>query len=246
VTVVSYRCWLLAITHSFRGVSKARPLGRKSHRFGMKHGIVVLLSAMLSLSGISTAQIVRSYGIKVGTSVSSQEWTYAIPFVHVAERVRWGVDLGCSVEFLNIPVLSVLVEAHYAQRGFSDEVTVSTVSNPEGIVRTTLSPRVDYLSLPVLAKVRVDLGNVSPYVVIGPRLDVLLSTKPEGYDVVLDKLKPTDLGITVGVGVEWTVSQSVRIGAEGAYCPGLRDVYSSDLLTVRNRSYHILLTINAI
>ena len=125
-------------------------------------------------------------------------------------------------------------------------MTVRTVSNPEGNGRTTLSPRVDYLSLPVLAKVRIDLGNLSPYAVIGPRLDLLLSTKPVGYDVVLDKLKPTDVGFTVGIGVEWTVSQSVRIGAEGAYCPGLRDVYSSDLLTVRNRSYHILLTISAI
>ncbi len=210
----------------------------------MKSVLKILALLLLTLTANGSSQLVRGYGIKAGAALAGQDWSYSVPVGNVASQTRWGVHVGPFVEFLNIPVLSVLVEAHYVQKGFSEELLVTTESSPEGIGTRTLSPRIDYLSVPLLAKARLDVGPVSPYVVAGPRFDILLSTKPDGYDAILNHIKSSDFGLTAGAGVEWAVTPSIRIGAEGRFSPGFQDVFNTPLLKVRNHSFEFLATIS--
>ena len=79
------------------------------------------------------------------------------------------------------------------------------VEKPEKVIgTTTVSNRLDYLSLPVLAKGRIDLKSLTPYVLAGIRFDHMLGYESEGdiFNQVFDAFDPTTIGGSVGAGVE--------------------------------------------
>jgi hypothetical protein len=146
------------------------------------------------------------------------------------------------LELLDIPILSALVEVQYTQKGMSESLPITTESQPEGTGEfITKRPRVDYLSIPVLAKVRFSMPVIVPYLVVSPRLDFLLSKKGEGYDAVINKFKTTGFGAALGVGVEVTSLLPISLLAEFRYNPSFDDAFSNSFLTVKNRSLDLLL-----
>jgi hypothetical protein len=146
------------------------------------------------------------------------------------------------VEWLDIPMFSFSSEVHYIQKGMKISVPVTTETNPDGTGDyRTFSPRVDYLSVPILAKARFVDGQLSPYIIAGPRVDFLLQTKGEGFQVILDKFEKVDFGATVGVGVEVKSFEPVHLGVEFRFSPSFKDGYSSAFTKVRNSSMEFLL-----
>jgi opacity protein-like surface antigen len=202
---------------------------------------IFLSIAFCFLIQTSEAQLIRSYGIKTGAVIAGQDWKYSSLGFTVADKMRWGFDFGCFVEWLNIPTVSIVSELHYVQKGFKEEVNVTTAASPDVVGTKELTPRVDYLSIPLLVKCRMDLPSFSPYVIVGPRYDVLITTKPEGFDVVLNHLRKSDIGITFGGGFECSIMPEVLLGMEYRYSMSLDDVYSTEVLKVRNRSMEFLL-----
>jgi hypothetical protein len=99
---------------------------------------------------------------------------------------------------------------------------------------------VDYLSVPVLAKVRLSFPAITPYLIAGPRADLLLSKKGDGFDAVIDKFKSTDVGGTFGLGVELHTLLPVGLLAEIRYNPSFRDAFKNEFLSVRNHSFDFL------
>jgi hypothetical protein len=167
----------------------------------------------------SIAQLLRSYGVKVGIVTARQHWAYSNPAdVPFDTKTRLGIDVGGYVEWFEIPFISVLTECHYVQKGLKDVVAV-TNENGIAIGMKEIIPQIDYLSLPLLVKLRIDLPQVTPYILAGWRYDVLLSTKAEGDEIVLNKLKKWDSGFTVGIGVESNIVSRIKIGLECRYSP---------------------------
>jgi hypothetical protein len=207
----------------------------------MKQKWFLVLAAFLSAASMTHAQLVRSYGIKLGTVAANQTWKYTgAPELTTSER--WGVTGGVYIELLDLPVIGVVGEIQYTQKGMKFSIPVTTASQPEGTGQfITLSPKVDYLSVPVLAKVRLPFPAISPYIIAGPRMDLLLSKHGDGFDAVVDEFKSSDVGATIGVGVELHTLLPVGILAEVRYNPSFRDSYTSNSLTVRNHSFDFLL-----
>ncbi len=193
------------------------------------------------LTTISYGQVIRGYGFKLGAVAANQTWQYtnwSVP----PKDYRWGFAASAYLELFDCVNFSALIEAQYSQKGFSETLPITTESQPDGTGEfITMAPRADYLSLPLLAKVQLPLSDWTPYLLAGPRLDILLSTKADEYSVIFDKLKTPEFGATVGVGVEFTSILPMAVLTEIRYNPSFVDAYSSNFLTVRNRSLDFLL-----
>jgi len=201
-----------------------------------KLAIVSLLIIQFS----STAQLVRTVGVKGGAVAAAQSWDLASPFSLDTER-RWGIDVGVFVEWLNMPVFSLSSELHYIQKGMKYSLPITTEEFPDGTGEYWIrSPRVDYLSIPLLGKARIPVEWLSPYVIAGPRVDFLLHTEGEGFEIVLDKFEKIDLGATIGVGLEVKVFDPAQLGIEFRFSPSFKDGYSSPYTKVRNSSLEFL------
>lgn len=199
---------------------------------------------ILAANSVAHSQLVRSYGVKLGAVSANQTWHYAF-FPDLATdwttNYRWGITGGVYVELLDIPLLSLVAELQYTQKGTRYPLPLTSVSQPDGTGQfKTLSPRVDYLSIPILAKLRLKSPFFTPYLIVGPRVDLLVFKRGDGFDQVIDRFKSTDVGGTIGVGVEIHTLLPVGLLAELRFNPSFRDSYNSEFLTVRNRSFDFL------
>lgn len=193
----------------------------------------ILLAIILGTS-ITEAQLIKAYGFKAGTVAATQSFDYSIN-VSIPTDNGWGIDVGGFVEFFHLPFFSLLTELHYTQKGFSTALMETTPAQPEGTGRyITIRPRTDYLSIPILAKLRFDNKPVTPYVFLGPRFDFLLSTESS-----LD-YSSTDVGATLGGGIQFSIISVPELLIEGRFSPSFRNVFQNQYLTVKNRSFEIL------
>jgi hypothetical protein len=199
-----------------------------------------IFALILAANSVAHSQLVRSYGIKFGAVSANQTWHYtSLP--DLTTNYRWGVTGGVYVELLDVPLVSLVAELQYTQKGMSYSLPLTTESQPLGTGQfSTLSPRVDYLSVPILAKFRLKSPFFTPYLIAGPRVDLLVHKNGDGFDAVIDQFKSTDAGGTVGVGAEANIPLPVGILAEIRYNASFRDSFKSELLTVRNHSFDFL------
>ena len=111
-------------------------------------------------------------------------------------------------------------------------------SGPNPIGTKTLFSRLDYVSVPVLAKLRLQTGLFSPYILVGPRIDFFLGYKSDedAFNAVYDKFKKTTLGGSAGIGVQIASLLPVSLIAEARYNFDFADSYETDLLKVRNNA----------
>ncbi len=202
-----------------------------------------ILVFVLTLSTSIHAQFLRGCGLKAGIVAANQKWNYAYSFEHTYDY-KWGLTLGGFIEFLDDDYFSIVVEAQYTQKGMYLSIPVTTETQPDGTGEyITHSPRTDYLSLPLLLKVRYSIPVVTPYIIIGPRLDVLLSKNGDGFDVVIEKFDATDFGLTIGLGMRFSGLLPNDVLTEFRYNPNLNNSFDNNYLTVRNHSLDFMVGI---
>jgi hypothetical protein len=215
----------------------------------MKISKMFLIALLLVLFNHSEAQLLRSYGIKIGGTAASEKWNYSAAYSAYAinPQTRWGLDVGGFVEFLDIPILSVLTEVHYIQKGFVSKETFYPVSITNGTSfpiiaitssEVTFSPRVDYISIPILAKISYPFSFVSTYLLIGPRIDIRIANQTDGYDLSI--LNRTDYGFTFGIGAGIKSILPFELGAEIRYSPSIQNSFGNDALSIQNNSIEFL------
>jgi opacity protein-like surface antigen len=207
----------------------------------VKSKYVAFLIFVIQATALS--QAIRTIGVKAGAVSASQTWDFeSIPDLET--RNRWGIDIGTYVEWLNIPVFSISTEIHYVQKGMRVSLPITTAQNPEGTGEYfTRSPRVDYLSIPILARARLSDGRFIPYVGAGLRVDILLQSKGDGFEAVIDKFDKVDFGVTIGLGAEIRSFENIQVGIEFRLSPSLKDSFASRYTLVRNSSMEFLFTI---
>jgi opacity protein-like surface antigen len=228
----------LELFFHFRNVACSTILKGK----GIKMKKIILIAAIGLLYYSSEAQLIRGYGIKAGTVGAGQDWTYA-GFLSgsMDTKTRWGIDAGGYVEWLDIPFVSFLTECHYIQKGFKISIPVTTLAFPEGTGEyQERFPQMNYVSIPIMAKVRMSMPLFTPYIIGGIHYDILLSTSGDGFDEVIKNTKNYDTGVTIGAGVESNVLPKITVGLEFRYSPSVMDIYSTDNLKVRNHSVEVL------
>lgn len=207
------------------------------------HLIVLLLLVVLSTAG--RAQMVRGWGIEGGgsggyqlLSITSATHVPSIPYV-----IRWGFTAGAFVEFLNMPVLSLVLETAYAQRGrtvTAEEVAASQIqapglsTGPPGGI-----PRLDYVHVAMLVKMRTWKIGFVPYALIGPRFD-FLTGRAQDPSHLLANFKRSDVGVTMGGGIEIVTHRKPLVSLEGRWSPSISRALTTPSLTIRNQSVDLL------
>ncbi len=194
----------------------------------------------------TNAQLIHSYGVKIGIAQASQDWNYSGMFsgVKLFQKSRLGLNVGGFVEWFNIPFISVITEANYIQKGAKDEFEITTVQYPDGTGEMwSLSPRIDYLSIPLLAKIRYETPIISLYGIGGPRLDILTGHNNEASGAVFNELRSSEYGFTLGAGIDLPLLTFYKIGCEIRRSYSSQKSFSNQVLTVKNSSTEFLLTI---
>ena len=208
--------------------------------FGMKHLAWELIILTLAFESASNAQLLRSYGVKAALTSSDQKFDYRFATGPGSTR-RIGFNIAAYAEWFDVPFLSLVTQIEYAQRGTGQDFVV-TNQDPVPLGVETVYSRLDYLSIPILGKLRFQSENFVPYVVAGPRVDYLLGYQSDEFHSALyDGFQKATIGGSVGIGLQMDTMLPVGISAEVRYNFDLVDSYSTDLLKVRNNAYDIWL-----
>ncbi|HLP80854.1 MAG TPA: outer membrane beta-barrel protein [Nitrosomonas sp.] len=180
------------------------------------------------------AQIIRSFGVKV--AYTSAELVYDdVEWNQNTDR-RSGVNAAIFVEWLNVPFISVVTQAEYAQRGRSISFYVIEPGTFHESLYQKVSDRLDYLSIPIMGKFRVPFGFFSPFVAAGPRVDFLLGQQSD--DGLFDQyIKKTNIGATLSLGGEVKTPLPFTLALEARYNVDLANARSMDYTKVHNNSF---------
>jgi hypothetical protein len=211
--------------------------GEKSMKFFVT---IILLGCLLSPND-SNAQLVKAYGPKVAFTSAHQDFNYTYTDVEVKRRN--GFNAALFVEWLNLPFISAVTQLEYVQRGMGMEFVRTGPEGPEVVGRFTRYNRVDYLSIPQLAKIAIPVGMFSPYLSTGPRIDFLLGYKSDDglFNAVYDEFKKTNIGGTISIGLESVELLPIGLLVEARYNFDFADSYSTQYLKVRNNSFDVWL-----
>jgi opacity protein-like surface antigen len=206
----------------------------------MRHSPCISLILVLILASIGNAQLIKAVGAKVAYTSSYQDFRYTN--FSVTTQRRSGINAAVFLEWLNSPYVSIVSQAEYAQRGMVMRAAI-TLNDPTPVGYVDLDNRVDYLSVPILVKLMLPLDSVTPYLIAGPRYDVLLGFHSDrsGFDAVYNDFKHNMLGFSVGGGVSTTAFFPYPLIVEFRYNADLGDSYATPLLTVRNEAFDVWL-----
>jgi len=207
----------------------------------MKYLVTTTMLAFLLICGKANAQFIRSYGLSFGRVNSNQSWLYTSG-TGLDFHNRWGYTVGVFLEAVDLPFISLVGEARYLQNGFRLSVPYTTESNPDGTSGyAEYDPREDYISTAVLLRVRYLTSVVTPYIIAGPRLDVIIFRDQQGFNAVIDEFHSTNFGATLGAGVDFHVFSPLGIFAEFRYNPDFTDSFNNGFLAVKNGSVSYLI-----
>lgn len=184
----------------------------------MKNAILVLTFCFLAFQ--SQAQL--NIGLKGGAMFSS------IQGENIESGTRTGLGGGLFAQFVALPALAIQVEGLFEQKGSYDE------STPLGI-NTVSEVRLDYLTIPVMAKLRLPIGGtVFPNVFGGMygayALNGELATTIASNTSVSDlAIEDFDFGLLFGGGLDIKL-EKLFLTFDARYSFGLVEVYNDNSL----------------
>ena len=203
----------------------------------------ITVSLLWSIS-LAYSQPIKNIGLKAGLAFTNQAWKYSFMDSDLPTKTRLGLDIGIAVEWLKDSPVTIMTELHFVQKGMKDELIVTTEQYPNGTGQTIAKqPRVDYLSIPLMAKYTLRFNTIAICAVAGLRYDLFVSSAGEGFELVIDKFRKSELGGSFGCGAEFTSPFDRTIGLEFRYSPTFQKSYSSQFLTVSNQSMELLVGI---
>ncbi len=204
---------------------------------------IILAISLLHIFCENSSGQVRAYGLKIGTVASRLDFDYAANLDrNLNTYYRWGINVGVFIEALDVPNLSVVGSVDYTQKGVGFKLIERTPAHPEGIEGPkSFADEIDYLSLSILLKPRIDLRFGEFYVLAGPRLDVMLRALNEWS--IYTHFRDGAYGVTIGGGFIVPDMVARGVGLEIQYSPNFGKEYSSDKVSVTGTSVQILLVL---
>ncbi len=221
--------------------------------------ILLALFLVSALAFTAHAQSLRSYGLKTGLTSANARVVYAHrPDIHqvlITDKegdVRHtGMTVALYGDWNVAGPLSLLTQLEYVQRGFGERVWYGDVMHGEGPFLSVDWTRIDYLSVPVLAKVAFSAASARPYLLIGPRADFLLAHHMD-FDsryylrLAVNDLERFNMGATFGGGLEVATGLPVSVLLEVRYSHDLVDGNrrgGADRLVFKQNAFDVLVGI---
>jgi len=198
--------------------------------------IIVLLSATLTVEG----QFINSVGLKAGISIANQSHQITpIDYTLETDPVI-GPAAGIFLEMFRGKHFSFQTDLAFVTKGSkttTQSITVNHLDN-DNIVVNEGDLKVStfyYLSVSPMARYRIDMESITPYAMLGPRVDFLLKYKTDS-DYPLEEQNKVIPGLTGGLGVEFTLNE-LGIFIEFQYQSDLMPVTGKDPLLINNNIF---------
>ncbi|MGD9706459.1 MAG: porin family protein [Candidatus Delongbacteria bacterium] len=167
----------------------------------IKYIFLLLISCAFNASA-DMDYIIKNYGIKSGISISNQdldisEQSLVYPILGGAKFLyRPGFTGGIFVEWFDEKYINLVTELNFSQKG--------TIYDTNALTNRVYNNRMDYLSIPVLAKFKYPEYEFLPYFLFGFRYDYLLNSSIETCDFMsYENAKTGNVGTTLGIGFEF-------------------------------------------
>ncbi len=136
-----------------------------------------------------------------------------------------GWAAGLSAEFGFGKPISLAIQPMYVTRGSDFTITPDEVE-------ITGRPRLTYLSLPVLFKLKFGNPDAFGFVFAGPNFAYNLTVEADFDEVTEDfesALAPLDMGVDVGAGFSFRVAPTVLLGLDARYTHGFIDLLEDEV-----------------
>ena len=194
------------------------------------------------------AQALRSYGVKA--AFTSAATSYQSNGSSRDYDRRRGINVALFAEWQETSYLSVLVQMEYAQRGFVSAFqpgAPSRIDPVAGHAENVVATRIDYLSALVPLKIRYPLGKrLTPFVLAGPRVDVLLGQRAEAYggtfgpeQFKLRDLRRSQVGLSTGAGIALGGLGKTALSIEARYNLDLTNASSTSEAKIKHNAFDI-------
>ena len=210
--------------------------------------LLALLSVLVAPAPAS-AQIVDRIGVKGGLVSTSA--TDGRDLLDPERRTGWSAHLFAERDLSSF--LSVVGEAGYTQRGFVETIEER---GPDGTVEQTsrANTRLDYLTIPVFAKLKYEFTALRLYALAGPRLDVLVGREAGVFEfesAPVDQVKSDlasiytspVLGATFGLGVSTSKGLPLRLMLEARWALDVTESSTGVPRDVRNNAGMVMIGI---
>lgn len=185
----------------------------------LKNIIVILL---IFHCNFSKAQIISGFGASGGISYAREKWSFTNPTSNEKKNFLLGFNGNVFLEFFQHDYIRYVTELQFNQKGTIEKI-------PSGDVKD----RLNYLSFNNYLKIRHELFSFIPYLLIGPRIEYLVSSNPQ---VDFNKLH---VSLAAGAGMEFISFSNLKFFIEAFYNPDVSKAYKKDNLAINNTSLEL-------
>ena len=193
---------------------------------------------ILLIAGSVSAQMNSrwQFGVKGGVSVSTHDetgnWVGNPDF-------RAGIDVGAFVSWRFSFSTELMIEAHYVQNGHDGPKDW----NPESSEFPLALPdfRIDYISVPVLLRIDMPVGELPTYLLAGPHFNFKVGENELVTQYYSDQLKSFAFGGTVGFGHQWQIGAKMAMFGEVQYHHDFTEAFNLNGTKLHNRAFSVLI-----
>lgn len=199
----------------------------------MKKIIVTLVAAIMATGAFAQIKV----GVRAGGNLSTISGMVSgennldwgdLATADASQAMKLGVNLGAYAEYMVLPLVGIQVEANFSMQGVNTEANASS-GLLGGSIESTTTHSVNYVNVPILAKVH--FMNIRAYA--GPQFGFALgyntttetvagdTTNTEEATLEADDFNSFDLSFVVGAQYKLTNN----IGIDARYNIGLTNVF---------------------
>jgi hypothetical protein len=204
--------------------------------------LLLLFFDTLTLEG----QFIGSAGLKAGVSLANQSHQITPIDYRLKTDPVAGPGIAIFMEAFRGNRFSFQADLAFVTKGSkttTQSVTVKHLENDRIIVNEgdEKVSRFYYLCLSPMARYRMDLKHITPYAILGPRVDFLLAYRTDS-DYPLEEQNKIIPGLTGGLGAELNLN-GLGIFLELQYQSDIMPVTGKDPLLINNNIFLVTLGI---
>ncbi len=204
-----------------------------------KPDILLLMIFTIGLLNLN-AQTIKSIGIRSGSSITNQNHKLSGIDFTIDTDNKIGIYEAFSIELFNHKYFSLVTDFFYIGKGSKTNflsVTVDHLNNNNLIINEgeSLVTKYNYLSFTPLLRTRFESEKITPYFIIGPRIDFQTSYKTDS-DYKIEGQNKVLYGFNYGLGAEINISNLGFI-AELQHNIDFSYVYNNLGVELRNKTF---------
>lgn len=192
--------------------------------------LVVLSSLMVN----ANAQFMKSLALKGGLAMTNLSRTTS----QFKPSYKLGVYSALEIEWFRSKHVAVFTNFAYTQKGYQTTIPETTDAMPDGTGRSiAYKASYYYASFSPIVHFKTDLKHWNPYVLVGPRLDILTKDVENGRKIQhLQGFNNNIWGLTTGMGLARRIG-NCEITAEALYMQDFSRAFNNRNPAIRNVAY---------